>query len=204
MKKILLTALVAVAALTANAQGYIGGTLGFNSSKTPGATEVTTNRFTIAPEVGYSLDEKWGLGLRLGYTYNKRKSTTAGVSTEGNSSTFNVEPYARYQALTWGKANIFVDGGVNLGVSSAKNMKSGLELGVFITPGIAFNLNEKFSLVARVNRLFGFGYAKQQVPDVAGAPDAPTSFGFGVNDELNERSGILNVGSLTFGVYYNF
>ncbi len=199
MKKILLMAAFAVATLSANAQSYVGGTLGFSTSKDKTAGEKTTTSFVVAPEIGTSLNDKWGIGIALGVGYNKQKLEHAGVSAETNSTIINVSPYARYQAIKWGRANIFVDGGILFGMEKAKDMKAALDLGLFVTPGVAFNLNEKWSIVAKANNLFTLGFHKDAVADVSGAPDAPTSFKAGINTLES-----FTLGSLTFGVYYNF
>lgn len=56
MKKIVLSVIVALIAITANAQVYVGGTFGVGSDKveTEG-TEVRNTTFKILPEVGYEL-----------------------------------------------------------------------------------------------------------------------------------------------------
>ena len=201
MKKIMMTLAAVAMAATMNAQTYIGGGIGFNNSKNPhGNTETTETGFRIAPEVGYNLDEKWAVGIALDFGYEKDKTEdkASNISSETKTTTFKVKPYARYQALQWGKANIFVDGGVNFGISKPEDYKAGLDLGLFITPGVAFNVSDKWSIVAKLNDMFTLGYSKGSVPDVPNAPDAPTSFEAGLS------TGGFNLGSLTFGVYYNF
>ena len=204
MKKILMTLVAAMATVSMSAQYYAGGTLGFSNSKTPGlTTEVTASRFTIAPEVGMALDEKLGVGIILNYTSTTNKTeyigTAAGTpSVETTVTRFGLQPYARYQFLKFGKANIFLDGGVDFAIQSQKDMKAGMDLGLFVAPGIAFDINEQWSIVARINDLFWFGYSKQPVADVAGAPDAPTSLSIGAS------TGSFNTGNIAFGVYYKF
>lgn len=206
MKKILMTLVAAMATVSMSAQYYVGGTLGFGSTKTPGATtEVKTSNFSIAPEVGMALDEKLGVGIAINFNSSTNKTefigTAAGTpSVETTVTTIGLQPYARYQFLKLGKANIFIDGGINFAMQSQKDMKAGMELGLFATPGIAFDINDQWSLVAKVNRIFDLTYRKQPVPDVAGAPDAPTSF------DLNAglRNDLFTSGGLTFGIYYKF
>ena len=72
MKKIVLSVIVALIAITANAQVYVGGTFGVGSDKveTEG-TEVRNTTFKILPEVGYELSEDWSVGTVVGYEYNK-------------------------------------------------------------------------------------------------------------------------------------
>ena len=214
MKKIVMTMVAACAALTMNAQMYVGGTVGFGSDKSKTATvETTKNSLTIAPEFGMALDEKMGVGIELnftnGSTETKPISGATGTTTKPSSTTFGIKPYVRYQVFSFGKANIFVDGGVNFAISKDKEVaydatgkaidnKAGMDLGLFVQPGFAFNITDSWSIVAKLENMFTFTYSKGQVPDVAGAPDAPTS----INARL--ASGGFNTGNLRFGVYYNF
>jgi len=204
MKKVLLMAAFAVASLAANAQSYVGGTIGFQNNKNNSATtENTVTGFTINPEFGTALNEKWGIGIELGFGYNKNKTeyvgTAAGTASDESSTTrFQIKPYARYQALKWGMANIFVDGGLNFGLNKAKDMKAAMDLGLFVSPGVAFNVSESWSIVARLTDFFTFNFAKSAVPDVAGAPDAPTSISAGLG------TGKFTTGNIEFGIYYNF
>jgi len=210
MKKIMMTLAAVAVAATMNAQGYIGGNLGYANQKTnngavgaPATTETTKSGLYIQPEIGYKLDDKMAVGVALGFASNKTEveyvGTSAGTpSTEVKSTVFQIKPYLRYQVLTFGKANIFVDGGLNFATESAKDMKSAMDFGLFVTPGIAFDVNEKWSIVAKLNDVFAFGYHKGMVADVDGAPDAPTSMNIGLS------TGGFTSGSLSFGVYYNF
>ena len=87
MKKILVAAVVAFSSLAANAQIWMGGSLGFDYTDNDNSKAVTT--FTISPEVGYTLDEKWDLGLAINANFKS-------VEDGDNTNTFSVEPYARY------------------------------------------------------------------------------------------------------------
>lgn len=71
MKKIVLSVIVALIAITANAQVYVGGTFGVGSDKveTEG-TEVRNTTFKILPEVGYELSEDWSVGTVNRYENN--------------------------------------------------------------------------------------------------------------------------------------
>lgn len=204
MKKIMMTLAAVAVAATMNAQMYIGGGIGFSTSKdkTDPTDEQTITGFTIQPEFGYQLDDKFGVGIVLGYTNTKTKheGVVSGIaySSDVKASAFQIKPYLRYQCFTAGKFNVFVDGGLGFQTISRDNMKNELDFGLFVSPGIAYNVSEKWSIVAHLNDMFGLGYHKDAVADVEGAPDAPTSFNVGF------ATGGFNVGSLTFGVYYNF
>ena len=95
MKKIVLVCIVAIMATAAQAQIYVGGTLGFSSVKTENSdAELKTTTIKLLPEIGYELDENWSIGTVVGYQYSK----TGDLKT----NTFTIAPYARY-SLTLSK-----------------------------------------------------------------------------------------------------
>ena len=70
MKKLLVFLFVVVATLSVNAQDiYMGGT--FNLWRN---TDANRTNFTIAPEVGYNLSEKWAVGVTFSYAHKLNKS----------------------------------------------------------------------------------------------------------------------------------
>lgn len=113
MKKIVLSVIVALIAITANAQVYVGGTFGVGSDKveTEG-TEVRNTTFKILPEVGYELSEDWSVGTVVGYEYNK--------SGDVKTNTFTIVPYARYFFLSSNVVRLFADGGFGFSTSKTK------------------------------------------------------------------------------------
>ena len=214
-------AAVAVAA-TMNAQMYIGGSLGYSNTKSDNGTvgvkateEYTTNMFVFAPEFGYKLDDKMAVGIAIEFGTGSRETKWVGTGaaplkyTKPSTTTFAINPYLRYQVLSFGKANIFVDGGLNFQLSKDKEVgfdakgntydnKASMDLGLFVTPGVSFDINENWSIVAKLDKMFTLGYSKGAVADLDGAPDAPTNFNVGFS------TGGFQLGSLRFGVYYNF
>ena len=128
MKKILMTLVAAMATVSMSAQYYAGGTLGFNSSsdKTNPAAQLSTSQFRISPEIGMALDDKLGVGIILDFQSNTRKTentvATPATSVETTVTNFALEPYARYQFLKFGKANIFIDGGLSFAIQSQKDI----------------------------------------------------------------------------------
>ena len=71
MKKILLTALVAVASLAANAQVWVGGEVGFNATKTSldGDKLGSAAYFNLLPEIGYSINDKFDVAVTIGISH---------------------------------------------------------------------------------------------------------------------------------------
>ena len=182
MKKILMTLVAVLATVSMNAQNnmYIGGTVNYQSKTT------VDNSLTIAPEFGMKLNEQWGLGAVLSY-----KNTKEFNGDKKNA--FSFRPYARYNALNIGKVNVFVDGGVyftnnKTELAAGGDVKSNA-YGVFVTPGIAYNLTDKFSIVAHANPVFNLDFVS---PD---GGDTQTNLNL-----LQE----FKVTTFSFGFYYNF
>ena len=157
MKRFFLSAIVAVIAMTANAQIWVGGELGFTYTDFDSHDESMTS-FVIAPEVGYTLNEKWDIAIALGDRYSKMKNHDA-------TNDIYVNPYARYTFFKTGKVGFFVDGGFSILTGDSPT-----EFGVGIRPGIKFAASDKVTLVASFG---GLGYKKVE--------DSYSQFGFDVN-----------------------
>ena len=63
---------MAVFAMTASAQIYVGGQIGFSTSSVnadiEGTNSISGTSFKILPEVGYKLNDKWAVGIQVGYS----------------------------------------------------------------------------------------------------------------------------------------
>ena len=64
MKKMIIAAFVAVVSLTASAQIWVGGEVGFNTWKESNPS-LKGNQFTVAPEVGYKLNDKLDVAVLM-------------------------------------------------------------------------------------------------------------------------------------------
>ena len=207
MKKIFMTLAAAVIAVSANAQIWVGGEVGFTSDKTTVKTNgnsvsQTTNNFTLAPEVGYNLNENWAIALKVQFAHNedngviKSMIQDAGVNTGAKVMTnaFSVNPYARYTFLKAGNFSAFVDGGVSYGlihVSSMSQVMNNINsLGVAINPGVTYAVSPKVSLVAHIGDLsYNAMWTKAK------------------NADVKVNNGKFNIGiwnAISFGAYYNF
>lgn len=184
MKKIVLTALVAVSALCANAQVWVGGSLGFNSHKFDGDDKSTTT-IEVAPTIGYSLDENWDIALEVAY-----KSSSYDGKT---NDSFHIAPFARYNFAKCGIATFFVDGGFGFGKESVTKETTVMGVktevssnqnafNIGIRPGVKIELSPKVELDAKMGC---FGYHQ--------VSDSYSNFGFNVNSE-----------ALSFGLTYKF
>ena len=175
MKKILLTALVAVSALAANAQVWVGGSLGFTSQDNDGAK---TSYIQIAPEVGYTLTDGIDLAIKLGFRSTKPDGVDA--STE-----FTINPYVRYTFYQTGAVGFFIDGGAEI-VTTNSDVPGfdKAEVGFGIKPGLKFAASDKVTFVAHLGNL---GYV--------------TNWG---HQEKYNRFHVGAYNGLDFGFYYSF
>lgn len=188
MKKIFAVALVAMMTMTANAQVYVGGTVGLKSMSCDGTSATS---FTINPELGYNLNDSWAIGVNVGYaTNNIAYDNNGGFAgkLDKNVNTFSVSPYVRYTFAKLDKVNFFADGIVSYANTGNSDVKVNA-FGVGIQPGVAINLNEKVSFVAKLGQI-GYSSAKA---DVDGAK-AVNQIDFSLN----------SLAALNFGLYFNF
>lgn len=176
-KRVMLFVAVVATACTMSAQVYIGGSIGYNSTDL-GDLGDKVSTFSIAPEVGFGLNENWTLGVSLKYE-----------DTDVNDlSTFGIEPYARYTFKKWNKVSLFGEGYLayehyNYGDEDFK--ANGFGLGV--RPGLAIAITDKFSLVTKLGNL-GFSSVKPDYDDA----ESLTEFDFNID------------GAVSFGFYYTF
>ena len=184
MKKTFAVALVAMMTMTVNAQVYVGGGVGFQTTSQDGNSETF---FKLVPEIGYNLDENWAVGIAVGYGEHKTTLKSGNLKTTAKVKAFEIAPYARYTFAKFDKVNLFVDGTVGYShVDYAGAKTNSFALG--LKPGVAVNLNDKLSFVAHVGFL---GYQNDKVKG-----DDKSTNTFGLND--------LDGSNLSFGVYYNF
>lgn len=175
MKKLFLTLFVAVVSLTASAQVYVGGEVGFWRNSDGNTTE-----FTVAPQVGYVLSDKWDLGIGIGYGHYYAN----GVKLNA----VQVDPYARYKFVKFGPVSFFLDMG--FGVASYKVKDGGdsqTAWNIGVQPGVKVALAKQIDFVAHVGFL---GYRDSDNSNFSYGDD-----GFGFK---------LSGNDLTFGIVYNF
>ena len=163
MKKIVMMAVMAVAALSANAQTWVGGELGFTSSHVNGAG--TSKEFSIKPEVGFGLNEKFDVAIALGYTYSSDKLKNQLGGGKFSTNTFEVSPYVRYKFVKAGNFFAFVDGGLEYATTHYNGVsKNENEFGVYVQPGIAYSVSNKVTLVSHLGE--GLYYNHQWMKEV--------------------------------------
>ena len=182
MKKLFLTAVVAVIAISASAQAYVGAGVGFWRNY-----DANRTTFNLAPEAGYALSDTWAIGIALNYKYEYNN----GVKNNG----FAVNPYVRYTVAKMGAFKFFVDGSVQIDALSTTPLVgdsySGTAWQVGFKPGIAVDLGKQFTLATHVGFL-GYRDCNDDY-DKYGFPTINKGFGFNVTNEIGSVS-----------IYYNF
>ena len=210
MKKLLFvlaaSACMMLAAQTAHAQLYFGGSIGFTrTSMTDGdtTTKVSGSSFKIAPEVGFQLNDKMAVGgtvtIQQGLPYmgafdlndikgfmTAAAGTYSDLGTAGDGGQryngFRVAPYFRYYLFDTKRFDLFVDAVVAYG-----NFKSQTKTdsGWHTDEGSKLNLFElgarpgfrlKFDKFAVVGRLGSLGFQSLKLADTANT--GATRFGF--------------------------
>ncbi|MCH5230358.1 MAG: outer membrane beta-barrel protein [Muribaculaceae bacterium] len=181
MKKFLLLCVLGVLSLSASAQIYLGGTFGLDRDFTNNTTD-----FAISPEIGYNINDTWGVGGTISYQYRYEDGLKANV--------FDLSPYVRwtFARVVDDKLHFFVDGGFGIGLGDTKyrTLKSDTLCiwSIGFKPGVSFSFNNHWTILTHIGFL---GYN--------GANDAAKEVGFTNNFGLDFSS--LN---LNFGVYYTF
>ena len=183
MKKILMTlAAVAMMAVSANAQVYVGGSIGIGSVKNGNGDTETTYKFL--PEVGFALNNNWSLGVVAGVSKGGCDFSGPYFNQDTDLEAVTINPYARYTLLHGKMVDAFIDGGV--GFTSYDDV--GTEFNIGLRPGLAVKLNNKVSFVTHFGLL---GYRNFN-PDYEGAKNSDM-IGFDIDGN-----------NITFGLYYNF
>lgn len=187
MKKFFLMAVIALAATTAKAQLWVGGELGFYSTKTERekgdlSEKIYENKiFTFKPELVYDLNENWSLGIGVGFYHNDNERT----------NTWSFDPFARYKFAEAGDVKFFIDGGVRYQSEhfNGSELDNAETYGVFFKPGLSYEISDNVCFDAHLGDL-SYMFRKA---DVGGGVESKTN-----SFDLKAAS------AFTFGVYFKF
>jgi len=183
MKKVLFTvALVVATFVSANAQFYLGGSLGVetNSNTNPKSS------FSISPEIGYYINEKVDVGLDFTFLTSKSQS-------DAKYSGWEIAPYARYSFCQLGKFEVIGKASVGFGGVDYVGLKS-TNFGFNISPILAYSLTKKVVLFTQLNCL-SLNFTSIS-PD---GGDSSTHFSFGAN-----ANNLVNTSNFPIGFIYKF
>lgn len=142
MKKLFLTlALAFVGIFGANAQVWVGGGLGASIQK-------NQTSLSIAPEVGYAINNQWQVALGAGYGFNQTKVDVLGETITTNTNTLALQPYVRYVATTIGKFSLFFDLCGDFGL-----LDDARDYAVTLQPGIAWMATDHWTAAFRFGKV---------------------------------------------------
>ncbi|MBR0538662.1 MAG: hypothetical protein IJK36_00355 [Bacteroidales bacterium] len=142
MKKLFLTlALAFVGIFGANAQVWVGGGLGASIQK-------NQTSLSIAPEVGYAINNQWQVALGAGYGFNQTKVDVLGETITSKTNTLALQPYVRYVATTVGKFSLFFDLCGDFGL-----LDDARDYAVTIQPGIAWMATDHWTAAFRFGKV---------------------------------------------------
>lgn len=188
MKKLFITIAFVAAAMFAQAQFYLGGSIGFDYTKNPmtgtyaGADKVMS--ISVLPNVGYMFSDKMGVGVEFGLSYDKAEFTSL---SDTKTTIFQFSPYFRYVFGEIKDFSFYADVKLDFGFGK-HNDDSATVFGIGVLPGFAYNLTDNVAIVGYLNVVrLGFDMIKY-------GDDKQTHFGLGVNENTP-----LNV-----GLVYNF
>lgn len=142
MKRFLCLTLLIMCVLTAQAQGYVGGNLGFKYNRpfTTSAVIVGGNtQFSIAPEIGYSFNKYLAVGASFRFRFEN-----------GGVSYFSVVPYTRFTFAQWEHFGLFVDALFDYTTSLPSSSGSKVQTwDAGLAPGIKIPITSKYGLTTR-------------------------------------------------------
>lgn len=196
--------------ISLNAQVFVGGSLGFNSTGgtvdngTSTTDKPSTFNFNISPFVGKFASENLAYGLALNYVAGRTESAGTPV-TVNTSSTFGITPFLRYYAVRMSKFSVFGQGNIGYSFSTSKEKTDGVSVDgpkrsmiyINIFPALSYEVSKKFSLETSFN-IFNFGLSFTSVK-TGDNIDKTTNFGVGAG--LNN---IVRLGDITIGAIYKF
>ncbi|MCQ2960005.1 MAG: hypothetical protein MJ198_07445 [Bacteroidales bacterium] len=209
MKKVLLSLATIALAMSANAQIFIGGFAGANTTATKTVTSLDTtkpvkNSFHLAPIVGFELSEKLEAGVMLELSTSKSVYDKIDDKDAWNKNNeWEIAPFIRYELISFGnfavKAQAVASFGqstpvTNAGSTKTKGWKTNV-LALNVTPIISYELNEHFELESSLN-FFSLGAytSSTKDPDDKNIKTVKNSIGLNANAEQISTLGGISIG----------
>ena len=178
MKKIIAAVGVAMCSLTANAQFWVGGNVGFsrfeNSSELETESESAESKpvkLYFGPKIGYSFNDKWAVALSLSYSHgkNENKATSDDYISKSNQNYFDITPFVRY---SFAKSGIYSKSEFDYGYNSDIDYErrypySNRETNMFnvgLRPGMQIDLSDHVALELNLG-FFGYSWHRTEALD---------------------------------------
>jgi len=192
--------------ISLNAQVFIGGNFGFNTSnhKTGDGNKTSNYSLNLSPNIGKFLSEKFAIGAALDISLS---GNTTGVNPENTSKSYSLggSLFLRYYAIKWDKFSVFGQGNIGLALSNSRTKVDGsttdgpktTELYLSVYPGLSYDISDKLSLQTSLNILsLGYNYTTTKIGSNTG-----NSSNFNIGAGL---SNIVSISAITIGAIYKF
>ena len=181
MKRLVIIVASALIGLTANAQIFLGGSLGFQhysisevSAQRSDKKDNYSNGFNIGPEIGYRFNDKWSAGVKLIYApavSHAIRTEEDGISKLGTwTNRWDISLYGRRSVWGTNGFNICLQGELLGSVFNRKssiaypdsyddetNKLHGYELQVAFYPVLTYDISRHVTLFSELN-LLGINY----------------------------------------------
>jgi len=205
-----------VTVFSINAQVFVGGGLGLSFGSGKNSTDNFEDSgssfgFSIAPQVGYYLNDDWAIGVSgsMGNSWSKSKGADLRDPTNDREyqsfgCTWVINAFGRYKVMGLGIKNLalLVEGSIGVQGSSGKHTVDGITTkysgstiyGINARPALSYKLSNRLDVLSYFNFLtMGYSYEVNDRSDV----------------NLKSRNHKFNLGANTFsnlniGFIYKF
>lgn len=149
---------------------WLGGAIGFNSSKNDNNTAPDSKKqsFTATPGIGIAIKDNTVAGVDITYGHSKQENDESGI-TERKTNTYGLGVFVRRYVPVISRLYIFgqaragysfqkVDDIIGSGKSKTESWNTGLTF----NPGVSFAVNNKIQLETGLNNLLYVQYSKSK------------------------------------------
>ena len=199
MKKFFISAVLATAIVfSASAQFWVGGSVGFASERennADGDRIWSESVFSISPEVGFSLNNRWDVGLGLGLINEGFR-----VGSDGDresASFFSVAPFVQYTFLEFGRIQLLCRASVGFGMLNDDDWRETV-FGINVTPFVHYVISDRFNLFAGLNFL-SLNFARLSESFDGTSLGSASMFDFGA-----DSNNLFNTGNFQIGFIFKF
>lgn len=218
MKKALLFSLAAVCAtFSASAQinkgsTYVGGNLGFYSSKTNYEQPITDGKTSVVnllPSVGFAYKDNRVWGVYLNYSHNESNVGTNDVNATSNL--YGIGTFLRQYKPIGKGFFVFAQENLAFSYTDDKAIQSAsyvtetksYQVSLGLTPGVAYDVSKKFQLELTLNNIFSAGYSHaRQTEALTGSSPYATVYhqnNFNLSGNLGQ---LAQVGDIAIGARF--
>jgi outer membrane protein len=192
MKKLILALAVVAISAQAFSQMFVGGSFGVSFDKHKDETyDISkSTEFSLAPKVGYYLDDKLAFGAHLAFETGSTTYFNGDADdSKSSSNLITLAPFVRYHFMELGNLSIFAEPTLSLGFGGEKTEVGGnttrdadvSRFGLYVVPAMAYKVNDKIDIEA----FFGyFGYMSRTEKE-GDNKDTYNSFGLNLTSGLS-------------------